>query len=157
MKHENHHVVPISLWGVDKVSNYMRLSHERHKHLHNVLNISSIEHSKLNREWKKMTNGQLIKRPQEIEYIWEYQKKFFMNLDKLPPRLIKKHIPVFMELVGEAMDQYKTITWDDFDKPTRHKWSVYLVHWLHDHLLEIQKESAKSLLQTIKSIYIPTG
>lgn len=142
-----HHRQPIGMNGLDKECNRMRMEDAKHNITHEILDINSKLYHKLLRKVREKNNWKLILWPIELEYIYDMQREYFINYNKLPRDIKNMHDIKMRETVVYFNNQYKSITWDDFD--IEYNW----FHEWHEKQIEIHKSTAQELIDTLKKQY----
>lgn len=83
-KHQDHHVIPVSLLGHDWPENIVRLTVSDHELLHKVLNLP---YQKI-RKFRLKTNHMVYRNSQEfVRELKTIHLAFFQNINMLPIRL----------------------------------------------------------------------
>jgi len=98
-----HHMIPLSLAGVDWEENKMELTFEQHVELHQLLDINYRQI----RRYRKRTNH-FIWQPSQalIDETIHVHKKFFSNFTQLPIEVKKKHVLKMYELCVRSEREY---------------------------------------------------
>lgn len=121
-KKENHHVIPLSLWGSDNDNNKIYIDSNLHSNLHRTQNIWN---SKL-REYKKLTNHILVPNNKSLDIKKDLLFEFFSDImyfeqeqfSSLAMQIIEmknithKNRPVsneILSLVNEYIEQQKDL------------------------------------------------
>ena len=80
--------------------------------------------------------------PRSCEYIYDMQREYFINYNKLPRDIKNMHDIKMRETVVYFNNQYKSITW-------RWVWyKLWLISEWHEKQIEIHKSTAQELIDT---------
>lgn len=131
--HEDHHVIPISLWGINRRCNIARILKYDHDKIHDTLNLA---HNCI-RSLRKKESECIISWDIEWYLIAQHnaQKLYLDNLDHLSWDIIKIHsdklqetIQMFME-INQRCAEYLTRQWVEANL----NWFEYQSHWKQKH------------------------
>ena len=125
----------------------MRMEDTKHDLTHEILDINSKLYHKLLRKVREKNNWKLILWPIELEYIYDMQREYFINYNKLPRDIKNMHDIKMRETVIYFNNQYKQITWEEFN--IEYDW----FHEWHEKQIEIHKSTAQELIDTLKRKY----
>lgn len=107
---EQHHIIPVSLGGLDTATNLRDILTSPHKLIHQILNVS---------EWSMRTlKKALAKSIANNDIIWALkayqhtQNFYFQNIDNLPQELKALHYESFLEQIKELESMIKDL--EDF-------------------------------------------
>lgn len=151
---EAHHTIPVSLWWPDKQQNMMDLEKYVHRNiLHSTLDIPMTKYKSYARKIKIRLNDTLIVPPDAIDMMWDIQKEFLLNVNKLPNRLQQKHVWTMMQLCDLEKEKCMKLWIDYTDKPNQWREYADTVHNLHNHYLNIKKAISEELIATLKKHY----
>ncbi len=147
---ERHHLLPISLGWADKKYNIIELKSTVHSELHKTLDLAPHIYSKLVRKAREKTNHRIVYAPDDIEVWANMQRMFFDRFRHLALYLQHEHIKNMMLQYDHHTDLYKTITWDEFDKPKREKDLKNQFDEVYEKKILCEKEISKVILECIK-------
>lgn len=123
---DNHHFIPVSLWGHDKRYNINQIRRPLHDQIHSVLNIWYNCHVKGMRKIREATNHKLVHTVEYVDQMTELQKQYFSKLHKLPEETRNMHDHKMFDIVwhwqsvADNMIQYEPM-WEPEDFHTMHK------------------------------------
>lgn len=125
----------------------MRMEDSKHDLTHEILDINSKLYHKLLRKVREKNNWKLILWPIELEYIYDMQREYFINYNKLPRDIKNMHDIKMRETVVYFNNQYKSITGEEFN--IEYDW----FHEWHERQIEIHKSTAQELIDILKKKY----
>lgn len=125
----------------------MWMEDSKHDLTHEILDINNKLYHKLLRRVREKNNWKLILWPIELDYIYDMQREYFMNYNRLPSDIRSMHDIKMRETVIYFNNQYKSITWKEFNI------EYDLFHEWHEKQIEIHKSTAQELIDTLKKEY----
>lgn len=144
---EVHHVVPVSLFGIDKDCNKHPLEREIHRELHDILDMKKWTYWRLHRRERIHNNHKSILDSKDLDMRYDLQRSYFSSYSKLPEELQDIHDNKMLE-----MQKYY---WWILEKIT---WNVYNIekedfHTMHEKQIEIHKFINEDLIASLKKHY----
>ncbi len=142
-----HHWQPIWMNWLDKECNRMIMEETKHRITHEILDINGKLYHKLLRKVREKNNWKLILWPDNLEYIYDMQREYFMNYNRLPSDIKSMHDIKMKETVDYFNNQYNLITGDNFD--IDYDW---FNEW-HEKQIQIHKYTAQELIDIFNKKY----
>ena len=100
---ESHHVIPISIQGVNWLDNCVTLSKREHEMVHNVLDIPY----GLIRRFRKRTNHLLFMDTYYVKELATLQNMYFSRFQYLDEELKMKHLSCMRAMCDRARGEYR--------------------------------------------------
>ncbi len=142
---ENHHVMPIALWGWDYEANIARVLKGDHKSIHETMDIPFKQFNWMVRKQRMRENGKVILEPSDWDGRWDMQWMYLEWYDNLKNWWMKDmhDIKVWQQAMN-AVNEYNDFTWDNYIPEL---WNALDSHWLY---ITAKKELSKEMLSTLK-------